>query len=134
MIPEQAFAELRAVYDRLAVALEPYQRHCAARGICCDFAKCGHMLYVTGLEAAEMLRSGVHVDRDLIKQGSCPFLRGKQCGIRDHRAIGCRLYYCDRTYEEERNALCETFLKEVRAIEAKYGIEHTYKPVTEAFP
>jgi Fe-S-cluster containining protein len=69
----------------------------------------------------------------LIKDGTCPFLRGKLCGIRDHRALGCRIYYCDRTYEEDRNAVYESHLKEVRAIEARYGIEHSYRPVTEAF-
>ena len=55
MIPEEAFTELRAVYERLAVALEPFRRHCASRGICCRFSTSGHMLYVTGLEAADMV-------------------------------------------------------------------------------
>jgi Fe-S-cluster containining protein len=133
VIPEKAFTELRAVYERLAVALEPFRRHCASRGICCRFSSSGHMLYVTGLEAAEMERSGERIDPALIKDGTCPFLRGKLCGIRDHRALGCRIYYCDRTYEEDRNAVYESHLKEVRAIEARYGIEHSYRPVTEAF-
>jgi hypothetical protein len=129
-VPEAALVELREIYARLATALEPYRRHCDMRGVCCDFAKCGHMLYVTGLEAAEMIKSGVAPDPALAEDGKCPFLRGNQCGIRDHRAIGCRIYYCDKTYNDERNALCEKYLREAREIEARYGIEHSYMAIT----
>jgi hypothetical protein len=125
-----AFTELRQVYERLAADLEPFRRHCDTRGICCNFTQTGHMLYVTGLEAAEMARSGETPDQSQAADGTCPFLRGRLCGIREHRAIGCRIYFCDRTYEEDRNAIYERFLKEVRAIEARYSIEHTYQPIT----
>ncbi|HYF51294.1 MAG TPA: hypothetical protein VEJ63_17905, partial [Planctomycetota bacterium] len=53
------------------------------------------------------------------------------CGVREHGALGCRIYYCDRTYEENRNEVYERFLKRVREIETRFGIEHSYRPVTE---
>jgi Fe-S-cluster containining protein len=130
-IPQQALDELQEVYKRLSVALEPYRRHCDSRGNCCDFAAHGHMLYVTGLEAAAMLHSGVTPSESNQKDGLCPFLNGRLCGIRDHRALGCRLYYCDPTHEVSRNELYEHFLKEVRAIEVRFNLEHNYDPVTE---
>lgn len=130
-IPEAAFAELQALYRQLARDLEPFRRHCDSRGICCRFSKCGHMLYLTDLEAAEMTHAGVAPDDAHSKDGTCPFLRGSLCGIRDNRAIGCRLYYCDKTYDEDRNALCEKYLKQAREIEARHGIEHRYRPVTQ---
>jgi Fe-S-cluster containining protein len=130
-IPQQAFDELQEVYKRLTAALSPYRRHCDSRGNCCDFAAHGHMLYVTGLEAAGMKQAGLAADKLQQKDGLCPFLDGKKCGIRDHRALGCRLYYCDSTHEPARNELYERFLKEVRAIEVRYHLEHNYKPVTE---
>jgi hypothetical protein len=130
-IPEAAFAELKDLYRRLATELEPLRRHCDSRGICCQFSKCGHMLYLTDLEAAEMARSNVLPDDAQSEAGTCPYLRGHLCGIRDNRAIGCRLYYCDRTYDDDRNALCEKYLKEARAIEAKYNVDHRYRPVTQ---
>jgi Fe-S-cluster containining protein len=130
-IPEQALDELQEVYGRLTAALEPYKRHCDLRGNCCDFALHGHMLYVTGLEAAGMLRAGLIADKLQQQDGKCPFLNGKMCGIRDHRALGCRLYYCDTTHEVSRNELYERFLKDVRAIEVRYNLETSYRPVTE---
>jgi Fe-S-cluster containining protein len=130
-VPESALQELRGVYARLAAELEPLRRNCDARGICCNFTAHGHRLYVTGLEAAEMSRSNEKADVAQAQSGSCPFLRGKLCGIREQRAIGCRIYFCDPTYEAQRNELYEKFLREVRAIEARHGIEHTYRQVTE---
>jgi hypothetical protein len=130
-IPEQAFTELRALYAKLSTELEPFRRHCDARGLCCNFAKSGHMLYLNHLEAAEMARCSETPDQTLSAAGSCPYLRGKLCGAREHRALGCRLYFCDPTYEEQRNAICERFLKLVREIEARFGIPHAYQAVTE---
>jgi hypothetical protein len=130
-IPAAALAELQALYTKLGEELEPVRRHCDGRGICCRFSKCGHMLYLTDIEAAEMARSGVEPSAAQSAEGNCPYLRGSMCGIRDFRAIGCRLYYCDKTYHEDRNALCEKFLKAAREIEARYGIAHRYRPVTQ---
>jgi hypothetical protein len=129
-IPDAALAELRELYSRLSAALEPYRRHCAARGLCCNFVKTGHMLYLTDLESALMSRCGLEPVEEQAVQGSCPYLRGTECGAREHRGLGCRMYYCDTTYETERNAVYETYLKEIRAIEARHGIEHFYRPVT----
>ena len=125
-----ARSELRALYAQLAAELEAFRRHCDARGLCCNFTESGHMLYVTGLEASEMSASDSAPDMALAAQGKCPYLQGKLCGAREHRAIGCRIYFCDKTYEAERNALYEKFLKGARAIETRHGLEHTYAPVT----
>src|SRR4051794_15357663 len=113
-VPDAALAELRDLYARMAGELEPVRRHCATRGLCCNFSATGHMLYVTGLEAAEMSRSNLQPDQTQADAGSCPFLRGKLCGIREQRAIGCRIFYCDTTFEEERNAVYEKFLRQAR--------------------
>ena len=127
----EASSALREIYARLDRELEPFRRFCDSRGNCCHFNASGHMLYVTGLEAAEMARSGKPADRSLALAGTCPYLSGTMCGIREHRALGCRIYYCDRTYEEQRNALYERFLKEIREIESKFELEHSYGPVTQ---
>lgn len=131
-VPEPALIELRALYAQLARELEPFRRYCDARGYCCNFVASEHMLYVTNLEAAEMAACGEGPDMEQASEGKCPYLRGKLCGAREHRAIGCRIYFCDRTYEEERNALYEKFLKAARDIESRYGIEPNYVPVTKA--
>ncbi|MEI6231732.1 MAG: hypothetical protein WCT04_01665 [Planctomycetota bacterium] len=130
-IPEAARLELRALYAQLASELEPFRRHCDARGLCCNFTATDHMLYVTDLEASEMAACDERPDMALSAEGKCPYLRGKLCGARDHRAIGCRIYFCDRTYEEDRNALYEKYLTATRDIEARHDIEHRYSPIVK---
>jgi hypothetical protein len=130
-VPETALLELRSLYEQLARELEPFRRYCDARGLCCNFTAAGHMLYVTPLEAAEMAATPERPDMAQSTEGKCPYLRGKLCGAREHRAIGCRIYFCDGTYEDERNALYEKFLKAAREIEARHGIEHGYVPITK---
>ena len=130
-VPDAARAELRTLYAELARELEPFRRYCDARGLCCNFAAADHMLYVTTLEAAEMAACSQPPDMSLPGGGKCPFLNGKLCGCRDHRALGCRIYFCDRTYEENRNELYEKFLKTAREIETRYGIEPRYLPITK---
>jgi len=130
-IPEQAFAELAAVYARMDEAFAPLARRCVQCSDCCDFAVIGHMLYVTGLEAAWMAQAGEEPVAAQSLDGKCPFQRVNLCSIREHRALGCRAFFCDRTYQEERNAIYERFLKQVRAIETLYHLEHTYQPITQ---
>lgn len=135
-VPEAARAELQLLYAELAQELEPFRRYCDARGLCCNFRATDHMLYLTGLEAAEMAATPHRPEvtlpnMALSETGKCPYLSGTQCGAREHRAIGCRIYYCDRTYEDERNALYEKYLKAAREIEVRYGIAHDYVPVTQ---
>ena len=59
---------------KLAAELEPFRRHCTSRGTCCRFAESGHMLYVTGLEAAGMAASGVTPSLKQSAAGTCPYL------------------------------------------------------------
>ncbi|HEY3322208.1 MAG TPA: hypothetical protein VGP72_17225 [Planctomycetota bacterium] len=89
------------------------------------------MLFVTTLEAAEMARGGLAPDAAQAREVICPFQRGKLCGIREHRALGCRTYSCDSTYNEERNEIHEQFLKDIRAIESRHGIDSLYQRVTQ---
>ena len=132
-VPTAAFDELRAVYREMETALAPYRRVCESSGRCCRFASADHMLFVTGLEAAWMAQADQPRDPAMLAEGSCPYLREGLCSIREHRALGCRIYYCDRDGEEQRNEVYETFLRRIRAIETKFDLPSTYMPVTKAF-
>ncbi len=132
-MPAEVTSALRELYDELARELDPLRRPCEATGRCCRFAQSEHMLFVTGVERAYMNAAGKSLNEDLLKAGHCPFLDGPLCGIREHRALGCRIFFCDRTFEEERNALYERFLIRIREIEVRFGLSHSYVPVTKAF-
>jgi Fe-S-cluster containining protein len=128
---ERVTADLEAVYEYIAAAVESRGPACWASGRCCNFEKAGHRLYVTGLEAAYTLRrSGITLSQDQIDAaraaGGCPFQQANLCGVHASRPLGCRVYFCDRSAEQWQQDLSERALAMVRAIHERYSIEYRY--------
>ncbi len=108
---------------------------CWASGRCCNFAKSGHLLYVTGLEAAYTIsRLGacrseglsipqVQAARDA---GGCPFQVGNLCGVHPIRPLGCRVYFCDRSAQAWQQELYELELGRVREIHDVHDVSYRY--------
>ncbi len=136
---ETAIAELLALYCRLDEEIRPFAQNCRADGNCCRFEPDGPMLYLTAIEAAAMVFSGRSVESASIGQPisalssrPCPFLDGCRCGIRKYRAIGCRTFFCNPKWENERQRLHEDYLIETRLIENRVQISSFYLPLHEA--
>ncbi|MCX7805165.1 MAG: hypothetical protein N3A38_08245 [Planctomycetota bacterium] len=135
---DAAIADLLALYRRLDGDIGRFARRCRADGECCRFGSDRPMLYLTALEAAAMIAAGCHIGSSAAgafspaAPSACPFLDGDICGIRERRAIGCRTFFCDPTLEEERRAIHERYLREIRNIEARMGIPVFYLPLHEA--
>lgn len=125
-------AELEAVYAAAASAISERGPACWASGRCCNFEKTGHLLYVTGLEAAYTM---IGVGRQGAERattspapggGSCPFQERNLCGVHEIKPLGCRLYFCDRSARQWQNDLSERLLADVRAIHDRHGVEYRY--------
>jgi Fe-S-cluster containining protein len=133
-----AAAALEAVYARAAQQIEARGPACWASGRCCRFARAGHRLYVTGLEAAYcVLRApacgpaGASGLRLAVAGAGedCPFLDGPartRCGVHPVKPLGCRLYFCDRAAQDWQRRLHEDLLREVRAIHDAHAIPYLY--------
>lgn len=140
-------AELEAVFAEAARAIAERGPACWASGRCCNFEKTGHLLYVTGLEAAytvwmgrereggtraeaASLRSGLSLE--VVQNGSgggaggCPFQTGNLCGVHAIKPLGCRVYFCDRSAQGWQQELSERLLGEIRAIHERHEIEYRY--------
>lgn len=127
--PPPALDELRRVYEELDAELLATGAVCRASGNCCHFPEYGHTLFATGLEA-DYVRA--HVPREKFRWASeelCPFWVDRKCTIREHRALGCRSYYCDREKTEALQTIHERYLERIRAIERAHGIEPRYAPL-----
>jgi len=125
----QALDALRRVYEELDAELLATGAICLASGNCCNFPEYGHTLFATGLEA-DYIRA--HVPREKFRWASeelCPFWVERKCTIREHRALGCRSYFCDRTKTDALNAIHERYLARIRALEREHGIEPRYAPL-----
>lgn len=122
---------LEAIYVMISDAIEARRPVCDASGRCCNFKQHGHLLYVTGLEAAYLVarRAERHTISDVesaIERGDCPFLIGKMCDAHAIKPSGCRIYFCDPTAQEWQHDLYERSAKMLRELHDRFGIEYRY--------
>lgn len=128
--------ELETVFADAARSIAERGPACWASGRCCNFERAGHLLYVSGLEAAytilgirERAGAGSHSLPVLPRQrqgGACPFQVQNLCGAHEIKPLGCRVYFCDRTAQQWQNDLSERLLAEVRAIHERHAVEYRY--------
>jgi Fe-S-cluster containining protein len=148
---EPVRAAIADVHRAVAAAVEARGPACWASGRCCRFERAGHRLYVTGLEAAVVLRAlgeapggrgapgnrseggrpalrvigsgGRPADPD----GACPFVDANRCSIHGIRPLGCRVYFCDRSAERWQRELYERMQERVRAVHDRFGVAYRYR-------
>src|SRR6201984_3277725 len=104
--------ELYADVDRDVAAAGPV---CIASGRCCRFKEYGHVLFLSNLEA-EVLLAGAPPYNRPVSADFCPFQKGNLCPAREPRPLGCRVYYCDPSYQETGNQITETYLARLKSL------------------
>lgn len=124
-------AALEAVYAAAAHEIALRGPACWASGRCCNFARTGHLLYVTGLEAAYAADRAAPppTTNDLAAaraRGGCPFQAANLCGAHPIKPLGCRLYFCDRSAQAWQHALSERLLADLRALHDRFSIPYRY--------
>ncbi len=120
-------AELEGLFEYVAAQVESRGPSCWASGRCCNFEKTGHLLYVTGLEAAYTVSRADSMTGPVSPtHPTCPFQVANLCGVHAVRPLGCRVYFCDRSAQDWQRELSERAIAQVRAIHDRHGIEYRY--------
>lgn len=122
---EQEILALYADAEREIAAAGPV---CLMSGRCCRFEEYGHTLFVSNLEA-DLLLSHAPAFARPVSEESCPFQRGKLCTVREHRPLGCRVFYCDPAYQETGNALSEKYLRRLKELADRHRLPWRYAPL-----
>src|ERR1700745_2659688 len=104
--------ELYREVDQAVAAAGPV---CVASGRCCRFKEYGHVLYLSNLEA-EVLLAGAPPYEKPVSAEFCPFQKENLCTAREPRPLGCRVYYCDPTYQETSNLITEKYLRRLKQL------------------
>ncbi|MCS6976240.1 MAG: hypothetical protein NZM31_04400 [Gemmatales bacterium] len=120
--------EIRAIYAEAEADIAQAGPICQLSGRCCRFKEHGHTLFLSNLEAAVLLKHAPAYDQPVSEEG-CPFQRGKLCTVRDHRPLGCRVYYCDPAYQETGQTISEKYLRRLKALADQYGVPWRYAPL-----
>ena len=125
----RGLAELYADLDRELAALKP---RCELSGRCCNFKESGLTLFATDLEIEWLRRrtpppsdvGGAANDPDL-----CPWWKGGLCHARDGRPLGCRVYFCDPTYQETGNRITEESVAVLKQLADAHETGWRYAPL-----
>ncbi len=117
--------ELYREVDREVTAAGPI---CVASGKCCRFKEHGHVLYLSSLEADVLLASAPPYQKPVTGE-FCPFQKDNLCTAREPRPLGCRVYFCDPSYEETGNRITETYLSRLKTLAAEHDVDWCYAPL-----
>jgi hypothetical protein len=117
--------DLYAAVDREVAEAGPV---CVASGRCCRFKEYGHTLFVSNLEADVLLAAAPPYEQP-VSTDFCPFQKDNLCTAREPRPLGCRVYYCDPTYQGTGERLTEKYLRRLKELAEEHGLEWRYAPL-----
>src|SRR5262249_12950265 len=101
---------------------------CVASGRCCRFKDYGHVLYLSNLEADVLLADAPPFQRP-VSADFCPFQKENLCTAREPRPLGCRIYFCDPTYQETAARITEEYLRRLKCLADEHGVDWRYAPL-----
>jgi hypothetical protein len=126
----RGFSALRALYVDLDLAVAASGPICRLSGRCCRFVEWDHTLFVSALEAAVLLADAPPPVRPLDDGATCPWQDAHgRCTARDARPLGCRVYYCDPSFQDRGPELCEIYLARLKRLVEDHGLPWDYAPL-----
>jgi hypothetical protein len=126
----RARAELRALYAQLDAGVAQIGPVCELSGRCCRFREHGHTLFVSTPEFQLLLEGAPEPQRPVDRGETCPWQDSRgRCTARDYRPLGCRVYYCDPSFEHSAHELSERFIARLKQLADNHGLPWNYAPL-----
>jgi hypothetical protein len=123
-------AQLHALYADLDAEVARLAPVCRISGRCCRFREYGHTLFLSEPEVQYLLSEAPEPVRPLDEGETCPWQDGRgHCTAREARPLGCRVYFCDPSYQDVAPALSERFLARLKRLAADYNLPWNYAPL-----
>lgn len=115
-------------YDRVDAVVASHSPVCRNRGLCCKFAAFGHRLYVTEPERRFFVNGLAPEWRPAAPdQADCPYHVGGVCTARQHRPLGCRIFFCEESAQAWQGPVYERFLAELKEIGRELDLPYSYR-------
>jgi Fe-S-cluster containining protein len=122
----ELWRELEAIYADLDVELATLRPLCQTSGRCCRFKAAGHQLWTTRVELDYLVSHAGLPDGPPSEAGTCPYLKDGLCSVRDHRMLGCRIYFCDAGFATAMGPLYEKYHARIRELHRRHGKAYLY--------
>ncbi len=116
------------VYAAVDAAVAAENPRCDASGRCCRFTEYGHTLFLSEFEAEILLETAPAYAKPVTRD-FCPFQVDNLCTARESRPLGCRIYFCDPTYQDKQNAITETAVAKLKALADEFDAGWNYAPL-----
>jgi hypothetical protein len=127
MTPDLRRAVL-AVYAAADGAVRAAGPRCDSSGRCCRFTEYGHTLFLSHFEAELLLEGAPTYDAPVTRDG-CPFQVNNLCTARDARPLGCRIYFCDPTYQVTGHLITEKAVAQLKQLADEFEAGWRYAPL-----
>lgn len=118
---------LLTIYANADHAVQQAGPKCEASGRCCRFAEYGHTLFISQIEADYLLENAPSFSE--ASSAVCPFQVEGLCTAREPRPLGCRVYFCDPSYQDEGQRISEEGIRNLKALADSHGIAWRYAPL-----
>jgi Fe-S-cluster containining protein len=122
----EVWIELETIYADLTRELEELRPLCRTSGRCCRFKAYGHQLWTTRLELDYLIEHQGLPAAAAAEEGTCPYLKDGLCSVRDHRMLGCRIYFCDAGYASAMGPLYEKYHARIKDLHRRHGEPYRY--------
>ena len=120
--------DVLAVYAAADAAVSAAAPRCDASGRCCRFTEYGHTLFISAFEAELLLESAPPFKGPVSRDG-CPFQIDGLCTARAARPLGCRIYFCDPTFQDRMSEITEAAIASLKRIADAHDAGWNYAPL-----
>jgi Fe-S-cluster containining protein len=114
-------------YEEVDAVVASHRPTCWNRGACCKFGEYGHRLYVTDLELAYFIRGQRDKWRRPTAEASCPYQFNGLCNVRQHRPLGCRIFFCDESAQGWQGPELEKLHARLKVLGERLGVPYCYR-------
>jgi hypothetical protein len=119
--------ELSQIYKELDQCLSEIAPECRACGECCHFDSFGHVLYASSLEVDYLLEKNGPPKE--VPKNVCPYLVNNSCTAREGRTLGCRIFFCQKDWQDTSQDLYHIYFRRIKELSIKYQLEWRYAPM-----
>lgn len=128
--PDRFREPLHAIYSALDAEIASLAPRCDLSGRCCRFEEFDHTLFVSSPEAALLIADAPEPARPLDSGATCPWQDSRGlCTARDARPLGCRVFFCDPTYQHAGQELAERSIRALKTLVETLDLPWNYAPL-----
>jgi hypothetical protein len=121
---------LKRLYEDVDRQVAVHAPRCEISSRCCKFKEYGHTLFLSEMEADFLLEGGLPC---LTEAGAdvCPYQLNGLCSARERRPLGCRVYFCDPTYDDAQKDISEESIGRLKRFHDTVNRPWRYRPLHE---